>query len=288
MIAGVDGLPDVSFRTDEAEVAALRERLTGFVSRVVDEAGAEGVVVCMSGGVDSSLTAALCAGALGPERVVGLLLPCHKHEAPAAARRVADDLGVEAVELQMRPVLDAFEDAMAPAFGEPSTLARGNALARLRMTAAYYAANRTGRLVAGTSNRTELLLGYCTKHGDAAADLRPLAPLYKTEVRALARDLGLPDAVVTKPSTDGFEPNATDEADLGAPYGLLDVVLRALVDRDLGVEGVASELGVSAERVREYAEMHVGSAHKRDPPPAPDLGRGSHGDPFHELETRLE
>lgn len=290
MISAVDGLPDVSFVTGEEDLGEVEDQLTRFLARTVDDAGADGVVVAMSGGVDSSLTAALCVEALGTDRVTGLLLPCHKHEAVATAdgRSVAEELGIEAETVNLRPVADAFEDCVAPAFGTPDDRARGNAIARMRMTAAYYAANRTGRLVCGTSNRTELLLGYFTKHGDGAADLRPLAPLYKTEVRALARHVGVPEEVVDKPSTAGFTADQTDESDLGAPYGLLDVVLHRLTEGDLGVEGVADELGIGPELVREYAAMHAASTHKRNPPPTPDFGRDRSGERFHELESRFD
>lgn len=290
MIAAVDGMPDVTFRTEESELEALRADVVEFLRNNVDDAGAEGVVVCLSGGIDSTLTAYLCVEALGAERVTALVLPCYLTDAVDTldAHSVARDLGVEPTMVQLQPLLDMFEDTVAPAIGEElDRVALGNAIARLRMSVAYYAANVTGRLVCGTSNRTELLLGYFTKYGDGAADLRPLAGLYKTEVRALARHVGVPSTVVEKTPSAGLWDGQTDEAELGAPYGLLDVLLCGLVDEDLGVDGTAAELGIDPDIVREYAELYLNTEHKRERVPRPETGRIESKGLFCELEGRL-
>lgn len=290
MIAAVDGMPDVTFRTEESELEALRANILEFLRRTVADAGADGVVVCLSGGIDSSLTAHLCVEALGPDRVTALVLPCHLTDAVDTldAHSVARDLGVDPTMVQLQPLLDMFEDSVAPAIDEEvDRVALGNAIARLRMSVAYYAANMTGRLVCGTSNRTELLLGYFTKHGDGAADLRPLAGLYKTEVKALARHVGVPQKVIQKTPTAGLWDGQTDEDELGAPYGLLDVLLYGLVDEDLGVDGTADELGIDPEIVREYAELYLDTEHKRRRAPKPETDRTDAESLFCELEGRL-
>jgi len=290
MIAAVDGMPDVTFRTEESELESLRADIVDFLRETVADAGADGIIVCLSGGIDSTLTAHLCVEALGPERVTALVLPCHLTDAVDTldAHSIAQNLGVDPTMVQLQPLLDMFEDSVAPAIEEEvDRVALGNAIARLRMSVAYYAANMTGRLVCGTSNRTELLLGYFTKHGDGAADLRPLADLYKTEVKALARHVGVPRTIIQKPPTAGLWDGQTDEEELGAPYGLLDVLLYGLVDENLGVEGTADELGIDPGIVREYAELYLDTAHKRQRASKPETDRTDSEGLFCELEGRL-
>ena len=290
MIAAVDGLPDVTFRTGEAELESLRGELVSFVREQVGAADAEGVVVPVSGGIDSTLTAYLCVEALGADSVTALVLPCTLTDAENTidAHAVLERLGVEPTKTQLQPMLDIFEDSVAPAVSaESDRRAVGNVIARLRMVVAYYAANMTDRLVCGTSNRTELLLGYVTKYGDAAADMRPIAGLYKTEVRAMARHLDVPTDIVEKTPTAGLWAGQTDESELGAPYGLLDVVLHELVEKNLGIEGTAAALGIDESFVARYAHRIVKNRHKREPIPSLDEGRSDAEPLFYELEDRV-
>lgn len=287
MIADVEGLPDAAFRTDEETLVDLRSTLTAFIQNRVDEANANGVVVCMSGGIDSTVTATLCVEALGADRVTALVLPCNITDSQDAqdAETAAHELGLDPLTIQMRPLVRAFEADVAPALdGEADRDAAGNVVARLRMVIAYYVANRISGLVCGTSNRTEFLLGYFTKFGDGAADLRPLVGLYKTEVRALAGQLGVAPAIIDKAPTAGFWAGQTDETELGAPYGLLDLILYGLVDNDLGVEGTADSLGIDPSFIGQYAQELLRHAHKREPIPNPGV-RQPPTDLFVELES---
>ena len=290
MIGAVDDVPELTFRTEAAELETLREELEAFVRETVAAADANGVVVLVSGGVDSVLTAALCVEALGADAVTALVLPCTLADAEEAidAESTLEGLGVDPTTVQLQPLVGVFEDTVAPKIStETDRLAVGNAVARLRMVVAYYAANATGRLVCGTLNRTELLLGYHTKHGAAAAaDLRPIAGLYKTEVRALARHVDVPTAVVDRTPTAGLWAGQTDEAELGAPYGLLDVLLHELVERDLGIAGTADSLGVDESFVARYAHRVVENRHKREPAPSPNAEE-SGAALFFELEGRV-
>jgi len=289
MIGAVDDVPELTFQTEAAELETLREELVAFVRETVAAADADGVVVLVSGGVDSVLTAALCVEALGADAVTALVLPCTLADAEDAidAESTLEGLGVDPTTVQLQPLVGVFEDTVAPEIStETDRLAVGNAVARLRMVVAYYAANATGRLVCGTLNRTELLLGYHTKHGAAAADLRPIAGLYKTEVRALARHVDVPTAVVERTPTAGLWAGQTDEAELGAPYGLLDVLLHELVERDLGIAGTADSLGVDESFVARYAHRVVENRHKREPAPSPNAEE-SGAALFFELEGRI-
>lgn len=277
----------------DRDYEALAERSAQFIRDRVAEAGADGVVVALSGGVDSTTTATLAVEALGRERVYGLVMPTDASSDTniADARDVVWNLEINFRTVDLQPLLEKFVGEMAkkyelrrrpgeassirtfdlapPAAVEDRATAKGNAAARLRMTAAYYEANTTDRLVCGTGNRTELLLGYFTKYGDGGADLLPLGDLYKTEVRELARALGVPERIVQKPPTAGLLEGQTDAGELGATYDTIDAVLRRLVDEGESVERAAEALGVDRDTVARFAEMHANAAHKRAPPPTP-------------------
>lgn len=279
------------FAGDEGSAEALHGDLTAFVGEVVAEAGADGVVVNLGGGVDSTVAATLAVDALGADRVYGLSLPCNL--GTEAARRddlaVTNALGIDHGDIHIQPLLDAFVDRVTPGFEtSDESVALGNVTARLRMACAYFVANTTSRLVLGTGNRTELLLGYFTKYGDGGVDLLPLGDLYGTEVRTLARYLGVPEFIVEKPPTAGLRAGRSDEADLGAPCGTIDRVLHRLVDHDLGIDRVASDLGLDRELVRRIAWRHATSRHKRARPPTPAGRDGRTRDEyFHDLELRF-
>ncbi|MFC7187647.1 NAD+ synthase [Halorubrum yunnanense] len=265
---------------DLRDPGAERERVRSFVESSVAAANADGVVVNMSGGLDSTVTAALAVEALGADRVYGLVLPCNKVGAHHArdAEALAEALGIDHDTVHVHSLFAQF-GAVAPdrfdLHDEP--VLSGNAVARFRMTLAYLAANATDRLVCGTANRSELLLGYFTKHGDGGADMHPIGHLYKTEVRALAAELDVPEFVVEKPPTAGFLPGQRDADDLGAPYEVIDRVLRLGVDRGLDAATVAEQLSesggvevdVDEETVADLLARHRATAHKRTTPTVP-------------------
>lgn len=212
--------------------------LTSFIRDAVETSGTSGVVVGLSGGVDSSLSAALAAQALGPERVHGFLLP-HRTSNPASeqdARTVAEHLGVPHRVIDISPMIDAYFAMESDA----DPVRRGNKMARERMTILFDQAKKRNALVLGTSNKTEILLGYSTVFGDNASSLNPLGDLYKAQIRQLSRHLGLPAAVIDKaPSADLF-PGQTDEGDLGFDYRTADEVLYLLFDEGLRPEEVVA------------------------------------------------
>jgi len=273
------------FRTGERALAEVRSDVVSFIRRRVAEAGANGAVVAMSGGVDSTLTAALTAEAVGSDRVLGLGLPCNKLDSHhmADARTIAEGLGIEFRELQLQPLLDVFEDAVDGIDSQSGSRATENALARLRMVCAYYAANARSRLVVGTANRSELLLGYFTKYGDGAADLYPIGDLYKTEVRALAHHVGVPRRIVRKVPTAGLRAGQTDEGDLGATYPVIDRLLRGMIDRREDVETAAEEAGADLATAERIVARYRDTAHKRAVPPTPGLSDRGTRRPAHHL-----
>ncbi|MFA9502067.1 NAD+ synthase [Natrinema sp. H-ect1] len=271
------------FLTDHRSLEAMHERIVADIETRVDEADASGVVVAMSGGIDSTVTTALAVEAVGAENVLGLGLPCHKTEAThvSDARTLAEGMGIEFEEIQLRPLLEAFEETVAGGLGtadegdddRPHDI--GNAVARLRMVTAYYAANCQSRLVIGTANRSERLLGYFTKYGDGAADSYPLGDCYKTEVRALAKHLGLPRRIVSKEPTAGFWATQTDAGELGAGYDVIDPLLVRLIDEGRPLEEAMKGLRIDRETAADIASLYVATDHKRATPPTPGLaGRG--------------
>lgn len=257
---------------DAIDPAVEIERAVSFVRETVSSAGADGVVVNMSGGLDSTVTAAIAVEALGADRVYGLILPCNKIGSHHArdAEGLADALGIEHDTVHLQPLLAQFGSVAPDRFGlhdEPTLV--GNAIARLRMTSAYLAANATDSLVCGTTNRSERLLGYLTKHGDGAADLLPVGHLYKTEVRAVAEALEVPGFVLEKPPSAGLLAGQRDADDLGADYDVIDPALRLAIDGEVPAATVASRLDLDRGVVDDLLARYRATEHKRTVPPMP-------------------
>jgi len=254
--------------------AAKVERLLAESLRkyVFEEAGREGGVVGVSGGVDSAVAAVLTARALGPERTHLMILPsaATPREDLEDAFRVVEHAGVprENVEvIDIEPLLQAFDRAL----GEMTPLERGNVAARVRMIVLHQRAYRRRYLVIGSGDRSELLIGYFTKYGDGGVDVLPLGGLYKTWVRQLALHLGLPERIALKPSSPRLWPGHTAEAELGMSYEVIDPVLYAVFDLGLSAEEAARRVGVSITSVERILQMHKRSEHKRRPPPVLNL-----------------
>ncbi|MDD1678914.1 MAG: NAD+ synthase [Methanomicrobiales archaeon] len=232
------------------------ERIEQMIRHVLWSSSCAGIVVGVSGGVDSSLAAVLCTAALGKERVKGVLLPSEvtRKEDIRDARNLCTALGIPAVTVSIQPILDRYRET--PGYLQ-NTYLEGNLTARIRMTLLYYLANREYRLVCGTSNRSEYLLGYCTKYGDNAADFQPILHLYKTEVYALARHLELPAAILDKPPSAGLWAGQTDEGELGLTYPVIDQALRALE---------SNRWLASTDEEEKVLRLVESSRHKRSPP----------------------
>jgi NAD+ synthase len=189
--------------------------------------GCSRIVIGISGGVDSAVSAAFCCRAIGAENVLGLSLPSavSSPEDLADARDLSTAFGIEHRTISIEPMLNAYRTI--PQYTETPYLL-GNLMARTRMAVLYYFANRDNRLVCGTSNRSEYLLGYCTKHGDSAADIQPILHLYKTEVYGMADELSIPARIMKKPPSAGLWKGQSDEAEIGLAYNEIDAALQAL------------------------------------------------------------
>jgi NAD+ synthase len=247
--------------------AEEERRVVRFIRRTVAKADRKGAVVGLSGGVDSSVVGALCVEALGRERVLGALLPSRTTPAldVADARELAEGWGVELVEVGIAPAVDA---VVAGAGEVNARLPSANVQARVRMTVLYYLANSRGLLVAGTGDRSEVLLGFFTKFGDGGADFLPIAHLFKTQVRAMALHLGIPERVALKPASPQLWPGHRAEEELPARYEELDPVLHLLFDSGISPDVASRRSGVRRSVVDQVVELHSRTWHKRALPPS--------------------
>ena len=249
----------------ELDPGRERVRIVDFVREYLAGAAYSRLVLGLSGGVDSALAAALCAEAAGPDNVRAILLP-YKTSDPddeRDARLLIDKLGISVERFEItgmvQPLLDRY-----PSMGDRR---KGNIMARCRMIALFDQSVRFRALVAGTSNRTEILLGYFTLYGDGAASLEPIAHLYKCQVRALARHMGVPDVIVDKVPSAGLWPGQTDEGELGFTYDQADQVLYLLTERELSASEIAAR-GFERQTVDAIDRRMRATAFKRCMPPA--------------------
>ena len=260
---------DIDLRFSDEELTARREHIVEFIADTVESAGAEGAVLGLSGGIDSTTTAYLAVEALGSDGLHGLVMPSESN--PDAdrtdAERVADDLGIEYDVIEVDPIVDAFVEAYPEAAED--RMALGNVRVRTRGVLNYFVANAESRVVLGTGNRSEAMTGYFTKYGDQAVDCNPIGNLYKCQVRQLARDLGVPDDLVTRTPTAGMWVGQTDEEEMGLGYDELDAILALHIDGPFSKAATVRALSVPESAVERVASLVAESEHKRAMPPAP-------------------
>ena len=264
---------EITLKDLELSWSRVESVVERFIARSVKSAGVRGVVVGLSGGVDSSTAAALAVKALGAERVLGLIMPDTRTTPKADvndALELASSLGIEHYVIEIDKMCDEIA-TKNPLYDPDDVVAVGNVRARVRMTLLYYAANRRKLMVLGAGDRSEILLGYYTKYGDGGVDILPLGSLFKTQVRKLAKHLGLPSKIAEKPSSPRLWPGQTAEGELGFSYEEADLVLHCLVDRRMKQEKTAKATGVDLKTVREIARRIKESSHKRRLPPKPPL-----------------
>lgn len=250
---------------DSQRMKKLSDNLAAWVKEQVNTAGAKGIVIGLSGGIDSAVAAVICKKAFLDD-ILALLLPCYSSPSDMDhALMVADKFNIPSKVI----VLDEVFELLRNLFAERGTtdeqerapgvsvkdLALANVKARLRMTSLYYFANHLNYLVAGSGNKSELSIGYFTKYGDGGVDILPMGNLLKSEVRELAIFLGIPREIVQKPPSAGLWEGQTDEAEMGVTYEVLDSYL--------STGNVASDASNKIKRLIEESE------HKRKMPPVP-------------------
>ena len=260
---------------------SVETRIKRFIKDYIEKCGATGVVLGVSGGIDSCTTAALAALSLGGRKVLGITLPeeeTYNATDVQHAKLVAEKFGFKLETIDISPTLKACFQSL-PLYDTSHKLSKGNLKARIRMVYLYYYANKLKKIVCGSSDKSETMIGYFTKWGDAAADISPLMDIYKTQVRQLALHMGVPTEIVTKPSTPGLWPDHLAEEELGVKYETLDLILFGL-ERFMTTEEIAKQLNLSIELVDGIKKRWLATEHKRRTPLTTKIGYRTVGADF--------
>jgi NAD+ synthase len=256
----------------ELNLPDVEKRIRRFIKEYVENAGADGLVLGLSGGIDSATAAAISSLSIGGPRVTGLMLPekeTYNTKDIDDAKLVAEQFCLKTQICDITPALDGFYKTI-PIFDQEDKLCKGNVKARTRMIYLYYYANKLNKIVCGSSDKSETMMGYFTKWGDVVADISPLMDLYKTQVRKFAEHIGIPPELAAKPSTPALWPNQLAETELGIKYETLDLILYGL-ERFMTTEEVAQELGVRKPLIEKVKSRWLAVEHKRRLPLAPKV-----------------
>ena len=256
----------------ELDLPEVEKRIRRFIKEYVENAGANGIVLGLSGGIDSATTAAISSLSIGGSKVMGLMLPekeTYNNRDIDDAKLVAEKFGLKSQVCDITPALEGFYKTI-PIFDRADKLCKGNIKARTRMIYLYYYANKLNKIVCGSSDKSETMMGYFTKWGDVAADISPLMDLYKTQVRKLAEHMGIPHELATKPSTPALWPNQLAETELGVKYETLDLILYGL-ERFMTTEEIAQQLSVKKPLIEKVKNRWLAVEHKRRLPLTPKL-----------------
>ena len=222
-----------------------------------------GVIFGLSGGIDSGVIAYLCAKSM-KEKTLALIMPDSKispKEETEDAIKIVDTLGINYKLIDINSIHREYYNVL-----EPNDLALGNLRARIRKNLLYYYANSKNLLVLGSSDKSEFNIGYFTKFGDGAADLLPIVSLYKTQIRQIAKELGLPNNIITKKSSPNLWPNHVAESEIGATYDEIDCILYCIIDKKLSVDETVNQTKIESETVEKIYQLYKKSEHKRITP----------------------
>jgi NAD+ synthase len=258
-----------------------KQKISRFIKDYVNKTKAKGVVLGMSGGIDSSTNAALTALSIGGNKTFGLLMfekeTRNKMDVDHALQ-VAKQFKIRITIIDITKLLNTIYKSI-PDFIESDFKAKGNIKARARMLLLYYYANSKNLIVSASSDKSETMIGYYTKHGDIAADIAPQQDLYKTQVRQLAKHIGVPDAIITKPSTPALWPDQTAEQEIGMPYEKLDLILYGL-EHFMETSQIAEQLSVPIKTIESIKKRWLETEHKRRMPLSPKLAFRTVGKDF--------
>ena len=230
---------------------SLSERIANWIKAQVENSGKKGIILGLSGGIDSAVVAALCKKAVG-DSVFALMLPCGSNQDDLkAAHLVAKKFNIKTKEV----CLDEMFKDFSRLFPEANALAKANLKPRLRMSTLYYFANSLDYIVTGTGNKSELMVGYFTKYGDGGTDILPLGDLLKKDVRELAKELDIPNEIIKRPPSAGLWQGQTDEKEMGISYEELDAAIIAIETGDA--------VTIDKDVLKKVKSMIAGSEHKR-------------------------
>ena len=259
----------------------MKQKIARFIEDYLAKTKAKGIVLGMSGGIDSSTNAALTALSIGGNKTYGLLMPEKETERRIDidhAQQVANKFKIETTVIDITEILDALYGTI-PVFKPSSLKAKGNLKARTRMMLLYYYANSRDLIVAGSSDKSETMIGYYTKFGDIAADITPQQDLYKTQIRQLAKYIGIPGAIIKKPPTPALWPGQTAEKEIGITFEKLDLVLYGL-EHFMETSMIAEQLSLSERTVESIKGRWLNTEHKRRMPLTPKLAFRTVGKDF--------
>jgi NAD+ synthase len=248
---------------NDTNPASTSRKIMRFISEYASKSSAKGLVIGLSGGLDSSVVLKLAVNALSPSEVFGIVMPSDTtpKEDTDHAIELAKSLGIKYHVIDIGPLLAKYAENLPD-----DRKARGNLMARIRMNILYYYAGVNGYLVVGTSDKSEIMIGYYTKWGDGAADIMPIADLYKTQVKSLAKYLRIPKVITEKKSSPRLWENHFAENEIGMDYKMIDSILHLLIDKKEKPKNAAKKLGIPTNQVNKVKEMIDKSVHKRNMP----------------------
>ena len=251
---------DILQKITNQDYSSIATRIQNGLQEKIEETNSKGVILGLSGGIDSAVIAYLCNNIV-KEKTLALIMPDSKispESETSDAIKIIDTLGMDYKLLDINSIHKEFSMVL-----EPGDRALGNLRARIRMNIVYYYANLKNLVALGSSDKSEFNIGYFTKFGDGAADALPIVSLYKTQVRGLARHLGIDEKIITKKSSPHLWPNHEAEHEIGVDYEQIDVILYCLIDKNLSLQDTIKESQIDKEIIEKIYHMYKNSEHKR-------------------------
>ncbi len=242
------------------DYASITKKIESFLKTRVEKSNTNGIILGLSGGIDSSVITYLCSRVL-KEKTLALVMPDSKispKEETEDALKIIDELGIDYKLLDINLIVSGYSNVL-----EPDERALGNLRARVRANILYYYANSKNLLVVGSSDKSEYLIGYFTKFGDGSSDILPIVSLYKTQVREIAKFLGAPQNIIEKKSSPNLWKGHIAEEEIGVSYEEIDSILHCIFDKKLSIEDTVQSTGIEKIKVEKINNMHITSEHKR-------------------------